>query len=382
MGVPTELNSGERDRDRRARALFEGIDDAVFVHDLDGHILDANPAACRRLGYTRNELLRLRTADIDNPTFAAGFGDRLQEQLAAGRLTVEGRHVTKDGRIIPVEVNTSAIQIDGKPAILAVIRDISAHKQIEKALRESEAFYHSLVESLPQHILRKDRDGQFTFVNQRVCDMLHRPLEDIVGKTDFDLFPAELAEKYRADDLYVMESGTNLETVEEHRTPDGQTHYVQIIKTPIYDSREKLIGTQVIFWDVTDRHRWEVALGESERRYRQLTEAYAGRHRRRRPTRAGHAVQPGGRADVRLRRRRGAGPTPGSADPGRISARPTGAASERYLATRERQHDRPVDRAARPPQGRHGVPMELSLERHRRGRRGAVPRRHPRHDRA
>src|SRR5205823_6085284 len=67
-------------------------------------------------------------------------------------------------------------------------------KRVEEALRESEAFYHSLVESLPQNILRKDLDGRFTFANQRSCALLGKPLEQIVGRTDFDLFPAELAE--------------------------------------------------------------------------------------------------------------------------------------------------------------------------------------------
>jgi PAS domain S-box-containing protein len=269
----TDLTADERTRDRRARDLFEAIDDVVFVHDLDGRIVDANPAACRRLGYTREELLRLSTTDIDEAGFAEGFRERLRQQLAAGRLTCEGRHRTKDGQVIPVEINTSTIQIDGKPAVLAVARDVTEQKRVEEALRESEAFYHSLVESLPQHIIRKDRAGFFTFVNQRVCAMLHKPLEEIVGKTDFDLFPPELAEKYRADDLYVMESGTNLEAVEEHRTPEGKKLFVQIVKTPIYDSHGQLIGSQVLFWDVTDRQRWEEALSESERRYRQLTEA-------------------------------------------------------------------------------------------------------------
>jgi PAS domain S-box-containing protein len=273
MEAATELTADERTRDRRARALFEAIDDVVFVHDLDGRIVDANPAACRRLGYTRDELLRLTTADIDEPGFASGFRERLHEQLTTGRLACEGRHVAKDGRVIPVEINTSTIQIDGKPAVLAVARDVTEKKRVEDALRESEAFYHSLVESLPQHIIRKDRAGYFTFVNQRVCAMLHKSLEEIVGKTDFDLFPPELAEKYRADDLYVMESGTNLEAVEEHRTPEGKKLFVQIVKTPIYDAHDQLIGSQVLFWDVTDRHRWEEALAESERRYRQLTEA-------------------------------------------------------------------------------------------------------------
>ncbi len=72
--------------ERRARALFEGIEDSVFVHDLDGHILDANPAASRKLGYTRDEFLALNTRDIDDPEFAAGYEDRLIEQLACGQL--------------------------------------------------------------------------------------------------------------------------------------------------------------------------------------------------------------------------------------------------------------------------------------------------------
>src|SRR4051794_29521695 len=95
------------------RALFEAIDDAVFVHDEQGRILDANPAACRRLGYAREELLKLTTRDIDAPEFAAGFQTRLQSQLQQGGIRCEGVHRTKDGRRIAVDINTSAIQLNG-----------------------------------------------------------------------------------------------------------------------------------------------------------------------------------------------------------------------------------------------------------------------------
>jgi PAS domain S-box-containing protein len=137
----------ERTRDRRGRALFEAIDDAVFVHDLDGRILDANPAACRRLGYTREEILGLTTRQIDAPDFAGDFQERLKQQLALGRLTCEGRHRTKDGRIIPVDINTSTVEIDGQPAILAVIRDIGARKIAERRRAADYAVTHVLAES-------------------------------------------------------------------------------------------------------------------------------------------------------------------------------------------------------------------------------------------
>ncbi len=145
-----EPRSPERSLEQRARhseALFEGIDDEVFVHDLDGRILDANPAACRRLGYTRDELLRMTTRDIDDPEFASGFEGRLQEQLTQGRLSCEGCHVTKDGRRIPVDINTSFIEIDGKPAVLAVMRDITRRKTAERRLAAQYAVTRVLAES-------------------------------------------------------------------------------------------------------------------------------------------------------------------------------------------------------------------------------------------
>ncbi len=116
------------------RTLFDAIDDAVFVHDSAGNILEANPAACRRLGYTRDELLRLTTRDIDAPEFAQGFQERLRTQLRSGAFRCEGVHRTRDGRLIPVDINTSAIMVNGMPAVLAVMRDITQRKQAEEAL--------------------------------------------------------------------------------------------------------------------------------------------------------------------------------------------------------------------------------------------------------
>ncbi len=71
--------------------------------------------------------------------------------------------------------------------------------------QQTEVFYHSLVETIPQMILCKDLEGRFTFANQKFCAELGHTLEDIKGKTDLDFFPKELAEKYRRDDKDVLE---------------------------------------------------------------------------------------------------------------------------------------------------------------------------------
>ena len=143
-----------------------------------------------------------------------------------------------------------------------LIQTLASQKAAQEALRESQAFYASLVDVLPQSILRKDLSGRFTFGNKKFCAMLRKPLDEIVGKTDFDFFPSELAEKYRKDDQAVVASGKVFETVEEHLTPQGTRLFVNVVKTPIYDSRWKIIGTQAIFWDVTERKRAEEALAQ------------------------------------------------------------------------------------------------------------------------
>ena len=146
----------------------------------------------------------------------------------------------------------------------------------DEELRRSEIFYHTLVETLPQNILRKDAEGRFTFANRLCAKTFGREQNDLNGKTDLDLFPHALAEKYRADDQRVMASGTRFETVEDHITPDGQTHYVHVIKTPLFDDSGRPIGIQGIFWDVTASLLAEKRLLEQNV---QLQELAASEHR-------------------------------------------------------------------------------------------------------
>ena len=131
---------------------------------------------------------------------------------------------------------------------------------VEQQLIESEAFYHSLVEHLPQFIFRKDLSGQFTFANQRFCQVLNRTLPEIIGRTDRDFYPSDLAAKYQTDDREVIRSGRIFETVEENIGPGGEKMYVQLVKTPILDARGQILGTQCIFWDITERKRFEETL--------------------------------------------------------------------------------------------------------------------------
>jgi two-component system sensor histidine kinase/response regulator len=131
---------------------------------------------------------------------------------------------------------------------------------LEERLRNTEAFYQTLVETLPQNILRKDLQGRFTFANQKFCQSIGKPLDELIGRTDFDLFPPELAAKYHRDDVRVINTRENLDTVEAHQGPHGERLFVHVIKTPLYDASGQVIGVQGIFYDVTQRKRIEEEL--------------------------------------------------------------------------------------------------------------------------
>ncbi|GIX00079.1 MAG: hypothetical protein KatS3mg111_3411 [Pirellulaceae bacterium] len=124
-----------------------------------------------------------------------------------------------------------------------------------RAVERLETDRQALLEHLPVHVVQKDQHGRFTFVSQSFCQLLGKSYEEIIGRTDYDLFTAEAAEKFVADDRRVMASGRALSDIEATELPDGRTGYMQVRKAPLYDSDGNIIGVQGIFWDVTDEHR-------------------------------------------------------------------------------------------------------------------------------
>ncbi len=141
--------------------------------------------------------------------------------------------------------------------------EVAEHARTQSHLRDSQALYSSLVDALPVYLLRKDLQGRFTFANKLFCDLLGRTWEEIAGKTDFDFYPRAMAEKYQRDDRRVISTGQVFEDVEQNEQ-DGETHYVEVLKSPVFDASGAIIGTQAIFWDVTARRRAELAF-ERER---------------------------------------------------------------------------------------------------------------------
>jgi sigma-B regulation protein RsbU (phosphoserine phosphatase) len=244
--------------EEKYHSIFDHLVEGIFQTTPDGRYMMANTALARIYGYVSPDDLMRSVTDIGRRLYVQeGRRDEFVRMMQETDTITgfESQIYRKDGEIIWISENCKAVR-DKRGKLLyyeGTVEDITQRRQTEENLRNSEALYHSLVETIPQNIFRKDIQGNFTFANQQFCKFLGKKLDEIVGKTDFDFFPTDLAEKYRRDDWRVMETGQTLQSTEEHQ-PIGQDKiYVQVIRTALYDANRRIVGLQGMFWDITQQ---------------------------------------------------------------------------------------------------------------------------------
>ena len=266
-----------RESGERYRLLFDGITDAVYVHEVShntpGKFVAVNDAACRMLGYSKEELLQMEVKDIDMPEQREVM-PFIQEKLFRDRhVLFETSHIAKDGRKIPVEVNIRFFAWMGKPMVLSVARDITERKTMENALREAYLFAQSTIDALMENICVLDETGTILAVNRswrvfagenppippdycigtnylEICDSAHGPNSAEAAPFAVGLRAVLHGEQER----FVLEYPCN--------RPDGEERWFKARITAF--GMDKVNRVVVSHENITERKKAEEALRKSE----------------------------------------------------------------------------------------------------------------------
>jgi PAS domain S-box-containing protein len=253
-------NLKDAEEQTRYKELLENVEDAVYIMDLNGNILEANESAYSRLGYTPEIFFDLNLNRIvpenDARLILYQLVEKAQVQTQP-RINVETFHLKKDGARIPVEIHSRAISYRGKKVILNVARDISKRIEAEKALRESEERYRSVVENSRDGIVILNNDLKILFANERFCGILGRPRAEIQGH-DLRKYLEPSEHRYIETHFRKIQKGEKLNSgpVCTIVRDGGEARSVKISANRFRDSTEKeRIVSQVS--DITDQLRAE-----------------------------------------------------------------------------------------------------------------------------
>lgn len=243
-------------------ALVENMPDAVLVLDEHWRIMDANPAALRMLGLENNylgqpiyQILPECACKPDLDHFPNDFTTELQLS-------------TPSALIVSLRILSVCNQQGHITSRLMTLHDISAYRQAERALRDSQALYHTLVEAMPIGIFRKNLEGQYVFVNSIYCENLRQSAEEILGKTDAELFPEAIAQGHIETDQMVLKSGQAFSGIFPSDYVSPNPRQLELIKSAVRNAEGQIIGVQGVFWDVTERLQSEQ---EAQQRLQDLT---------------------------------------------------------------------------------------------------------------
>ncbi len=158
------------------------------------------------------------------------------------------------------QVSNESNHLGGEHTPGAAIAPQARSVDSEFDLTSRRATYESLVNTLPLCLLIKDAQGRRLFANKAYLDWHGKKLDEVVGKVDADLFPADIARLYTNDDQRVLIDGETLHSVEQTCDDSGVCGWIERIKSPIRNDAGKITGLQLVFWDVTDRIRAEEEL--------------------------------------------------------------------------------------------------------------------------
>ncbi len=256
-----------RESEERFRSAFDYSAIGMALAGVDGRWNKVNRSLCEILGYSQPELLEKTFQGITHPDDLEASIDRVQ-QLLAGEIQyyhIEKRYIHKLGHVVWVCLSVSLVRdAQERPLyLISQIQDITDRKQAEIALQESEQRLRAILDNYPAIIYHKDLQGRYVFVNRQHEIVFQITQDRVIGRTDWDIFPAELAQSYMANDKAVLEAGKPMEFEEVLADIEGVKTYLSI-KFPLVHADGVPYAVCGISIDISDRKRTEEVLRQAK----------------------------------------------------------------------------------------------------------------------
>ena len=251
-----QLNKSEE----RYRKIFENVHDVFYRIDLEGKVLEISPSILHLSGFGIDEIIG---KPFDKLCHYPEDGSKLLNSVEKDivKTDYEIKLNTKSGTIKFASLNASLIQDgDGLPEYVeGIMRDITDRKNATEMLDNERILLRTLIDNIPDSIYSKDLSCRKTLANLTEVRYMGAKLEsEVIGMTDFDLYPEDLAEKFYVDDQMVLQTGKALLNREEYVIDEnGEKRHLLSSKIPIRDKNNQVIGLVGIGRDITKRKRSE-----------------------------------------------------------------------------------------------------------------------------
>ena len=268
-----------RESEERHRVLFESSRDAIMIiAPPSWNFTSGNPTSIRMFGARDEYDFCSRPPWKYSPEFQPDgrpsvekAKEMIQTAMRDGSTFFEWMHRRTDGEEFPATVLLSRIEISGQVLLQATVRDITKRKQAEEAVKESEERLQSILDNSTAVIYVKDLDGRYILINHWFETLFNVDRVSVKGKTDYDIFPREMADAFRKNDLKVIKAKAPIEFDEIALHDDGIHSYISI-KFPLFNSAGEIYAVCGISTDITERKTAEEQLQQKSRELEILTE--------------------------------------------------------------------------------------------------------------